>query len=75
MQASRDNALNLKPLERKFVDFEVDRNESPYITAYKTASGTYTEDKFITDENGEMKVEKEEKQNIFYGWENDIQTD
>lgn len=63
IQASRENAINLQPLKTVSIEFDVNRNESPYITAYKLAKSAHTiqrGDKIITYEMP------------FYGWEDDI---
>lgn len=62
----RENALNLKPLERKIVSFKVNRAESPFTTAYNTAKGTTTVKQFNTETR---QYEEVEKGNIFYGWD------
>lgn len=66
----RDNAFNLKPLERKVITFEVNREENPFTTAYNTAKGTYT-----VKEYDEETIEPKDLEvpNIFYGWEDDLQ--
>ena len=59
-----------EPLERVSVEFPLNRNESPFITAYKTAKGQHYELKHNEETN---EVEKVPVNNsIFYGWENDI---
>lgn len=63
VQASRDNAISLAPLEVVTIMFDVDRNESPYVTAYNKAKSIVTrevEGKTLTHEMP------------FYGWEDDI---
>lgn len=69
IQATRDLASTKQPLDKFYLDFPVNRNENPYITAYNKAKGT-TE-----------KVKKDKKTknliyeyipNILYGWEDDI---
>lgn len=64
----RENAFNLKPLERKVVPFKVNRDESPFTTAYNAAKT----DKTVTRElpNGETK--EVEVKGVFSGWEDDI---
>lgn len=67
------------------VEFEVDRNESPYVTAYKAAKATHTkmvrnpDMKYITDERGRKVRDPETPEKIevtvpgpFTGWEDDI---
>lgn len=76
IQGSRENAFNLKPLERKFLDFTVNRNENPYTTAYTVAKGVIKEEVVkINEETGEPYNDIETTENIFYGWEDDILTD
>lgn len=50
----RENALTLEPFKREVIYFDVDRNESPFITAYKEAQKVTTET--YTDEYGEEKT-------------------
>lgn len=65
----RENALTLKPFERAFIMFEVNRAENPFTTAYNTAKGTHTEKQY-NSETGE--IEEIEVPNIFNGWEDEI---
>lgn len=65
----RDNAFNLKPLERKIVRFAVNRDESPFTTAYNEAKGTH-KGKRRNEETGE--IENIDIPNAFNGWEDDI---
>ena len=69
VQASREATSKFKPLERVSVEFTLNRNESPFITAYKTATMSY-EDNAINEETG--KIERVIKYNPFYGWQDDI---
>lgn len=66
----RDNAFNLKPLERKIITFEVNREENPFTTAYNTAKGTYSVKEYDEETNEPKNVEVS---NIFYDWEDDLQ--
>lgn len=66
----RENAFALKPLERKFVQFPVNRNENPFETAYNYAKGTYPDTEYDPETLTERTVEKP---NVFYGWEDDLQ--
>ena len=63
----RENAVNLKPLKREFIRFKVDRNENPFITAYKEAKKVTTETLVM---NG--KEEKVEFRATFAEWTDDI---
>ena len=40
IQSTRETTKTKEPLERFYLDFCVNRNENPYITAYNTAKGT-----------------------------------
>lgn len=51
----RENAVTLKPLKREFIRFKVDRNESPFITAYKEVKKVTTET--VIKDGKEEKVE------------------
>lgn len=62
IQSSRENALNLQPLKIIYIEFEVNRNENPYITAYNLAKSVKTE------KRGNHSVIHEMP---FYGWEDD----
>lgn len=66
---SRDEVMSKPALETETIRFMVDRDESPYKTAYKKA----TEGKTITsvDPATNKKVEIKVGQ-PFYGWEDDI---
>ena len=65
IQASREKAINLAPLKTVHLEFTVNRNENPYVTAYNLAKST--RDLTI----GEHTVTKKMP---FYGWEDDVQT-
>jgi hypothetical protein len=69
VQANREKASTKKPLERVSVEFTLNRNENPFVTAYNTAKMSY-EDNAINEVTG--KVEKVVKYNPFFGWNNDI---
>lgn len=69
IQSSRDNALKLEPIETVRVDFKVDRNESPYVTAYCRAQAQ-KEVKRMNHDTGTL--EDILVREHFYGWENDI---
>lgn len=69
IQANRTATSEKEPLEIVKVEFALNRNESPFITAYKTAKGQHYENRY----NEETKqVEKVVVNNsIFYGWQDD----
>ena len=69
IQANRTATSEKEPLEIVKVEFALNRNESPFITAYKTAKRQHYENKY----NEETKqVEKVVVNNsIFYGWQDD----
>ena len=69
IQANRTATSEKEPLEIVKVEFALNRNESPFITAYKTAKGQHYENKY----NEKTKqVEKVVVNNsIFYGWQDD----
>ena len=65
IQASREKAINLSPLKTVYIEFKVNRNESPYVTAYNLAKSVLTEKRGLHTVTREMP---------FYGWEDDVQT-
>lgn len=69
IQTDRNATESKAPIERVSVEFALNRNESPFVTAYNTAKMSY-EDNAINEETG--KVEKVVKYNPFYGWVDDI---
>lgn len=65
IQASREKAVNLVALKTVYIKFTVNRNESPFVTAYNHAKSVYTlqkGDKTITHTMP------------FHGWTDDIHT-
>ena len=70
IQSTRDNSLKLQPIETVRVDFKVDRNESPYITAYRQAKAQKEGVRYNYETHKEEKVLINEP---FYGWSDDIQ--
>ena len=65
IQASREKAQEIEPHEIIPVEFPLDRNENPFVTAYKTATKEIT----VKDENGNVvQIVKMP----FFGWDNDI---
>jgi hypothetical protein len=70
IQSSRNNSMFLQPVDVVKVFFEVDRNESPYITAYRKAK----ESKEVFIPNPETgKLEPVIEHGFFYNWEDDNQ--
>ena len=69
IQSSRDNSLKLEPIETVRVDFKVDRNESPYVTAYRKAK-SQKEVKRMNHDTG--KLEGILVGEPFYDWKDDI---
>lgn len=66
---SREEAMSKPSLETVAIRFKVDRNESPYITAYKKATEKYVT-KEIDPETGE---EKEVVTGMpFKDWQDDL---
>lgn len=64
----RENAVTLKPLKREFIRFKVDRNENPFITAYKEAKKITIQT--VVNKDGEE--EKVEFKAPFADWTDDI---
>lgn len=68
VQASRDMAINKKPLEERSIPFTVNREENPYVTAYRVAK-KYTTSIY----NKELsKSEQKEVDGYFADWSDDI---
>lgn len=63
IQASREKAIALNPLKTVYLEFEVNRNESPYVTAYKLAKSEITKKRGVHTVTEKMP---------FYGWEDAI---
>lgn len=69
VQITRDNSMFMQPIETAKIYFEVDRNESPYITAYRKAK----ESREVLAPNPLTgKLENTIEYGIFHGWEDDI---
>ena len=64
IQASREKASNLKPLEVRTLHFKVDRNTNPYQTAYIESK------KQVEEESNNGKILTD---GIFTGWDDDYQ--
>lgn len=70
IQSTRENAMRLRPIKTVTVTFSINRNESPYITAYKAAT---TAGKIkVPSQNGG--IETITIPAPFDGWEDDITT-
>ena len=69
VQANRETANNLKPLEVKTLHFTVDRNTNPYQTAYVESKKQVEETKWNKTTNEHEKVLVD---GIFTGWQDDI---
>ena len=69
IQSTRDNSLKLQPIEIVRVDFKVDRNESPYITAYRQAKAQREINRFNQDTE---QMEPVFIPGFFSNWDNDI---
>lgn len=63
VQTSRDSAIKLQPLKTVSIEFDVDRNENPLVTAYRYAKNIRTYQKGIHTMTETMP---------FYGWEDDF---
>lgn len=74
VQSSRENAFNYRPLDEFEIEFEVNRNESPFITAYNAAKGSTTETVVEWDAQQNQYVTHDRTvEGVFYGWEDDIE--
>ena len=72
MYSLKKGVTTLLPIATVKVNFEVNRNENPYITAYEKAKAQKT----VTQWNEEtQKVENVIVGEPFYGWEDDIVTE
>ena len=70
IQSTRENALKAEPFEIKELTFTVDRNESPYVTAYKIAkTPKYSE--MQDPETGNI-ITIMVNSPLFLDWEDDI---
>jgi hypothetical protein len=69
IHVTREEAAQKKPIEQKVLWFNVDRNENPFVTAYKKAKES-TETVTVDEETGEEKTV--EKKGIFADWTDDI---
>ena len=70
VQASRESASNLKPLEVKTLHFKVDRNTNPYVTAYLESKKPKIVDGVWNEQS--KTYETAVQAGIFTGWEDDL---
>jgi hypothetical protein len=70
VQSTREATGKLAPLETVRVDFKVNSNENPFVTAYNTAKGQKTVKMFNTETH---QVEDKVVNMPFYDWTDDIQ--
>lgn len=70
IQTSRPATAEKEPIERVGVEFILNREESPFITAYNTAKSQY-ETEVYNEETGEY--DKVVVNQPFYDWEDDYQ--
>ena len=73
IQSSRENAFTYRPIDVFEMAFEVNRNESPYVTAYNKAKGadilTITE---WDSESNQYVTHPQTEPGPLYGWQDDI---
>ena len=69
VQSTREATGKLAPLEIVRVDFKVNRNENPFITAYNTAKAQKTVKMFNTETHA---LEDKVVNMPFYDWDDDI---
>lgn len=69
IHTTRENSLKNKPVELVRVDFAVNRNESPYVTAYRQAKEKRQIRRFNVDTK---RYENVEIDGEFTSWENDL---
>ena len=69
VQTDREATRGKKPLERVDVEFTLNRNESPFITAYNTAKSRRV---VGTKQLKNGSTEDIYKEYPFYGWQDDI---
>ena len=70
VQADRTATSNKEPLQTVKIEFTLDRNESPFITAYKYAKGQHYE--VVRNEETEKYEKVLVNNSVFYGGEDDI---
>ena len=68
VQACRETAICKKPFEERTIKFDVNREENPYITAYRAAK---TQKAVVYNKDTE-KFEEKQVEGVFHGWEDDI---
>lgn len=64
IQSSREKAIKLSALKNVTIEFDVNRNESPFVTAYNLAKSVRIYKKGYHTVTEEMP---------FYGWQDDFQ--
>lgn len=69
IQEDREKAFNEKPIKGFTVNFEVNRNENPYIAAYREAKKEILVDDLVPTTGEEI---KRSVKMPLYGWEDDI---
>lgn len=67
VQADREKAFSLEPIEKVSIGFEVERDKNPLEQAYEAAKAVKTVKKWVGGEYVNTEVEMP-----FYGWEDDI---
>ena len=69
VQSTRENTGKLTPIETVRVDFKVNRNENPFVTAYNAPKAQKTVKMFNTETR---QVEDKLVNMPFHDWEDDI---
>ena len=69
VQSTREATEKLTPIETVRVDFKVNRNENPFVTAYNAAKAQKTVKMFNTETH---QVEDKVVNMPFYDWTDDI---
>ena len=72
VQSTREKALALAPIYTESIRFTIDRNENPYVTAYRLAKGQREMEGYNPES---MRYEPMLVNMPFYGWEDDVETD
>ena len=73
IQTSRNAADKKTPIEKIDVPFEVNRNENPFITAYRAAKAEKTIERYTFDkEQGKPVKIPVTVRAAFFGWDDDI---
>ena len=69
VQSGRELKEGEEPIERVSIEFMLNRNESPFVTAYNMAKGMK---KVGTKRNEDGSLEDVFEPNHFFGWDNHI---